>query len=120
MNQVPIYISVSDIEKMCEAGGEDIGNYGLPELFEFLHQIGFDLTHLGYAVCEHMPKHRNTPITCGMLHAVERQDREWLNNPMCSFENIIQAQDDVDHKVDLRVMSRYYNTDDMIKQMKEA
>lgn len=119
MAKVPIYISVSDIDEMCAKGGKSVGDFSLMELFEFLHQIGFEDSQIEYEECLHYTKHGKVPVFGGRLISWERQDKEWMQHPWCTFENIMSSQTDEDHKIDLRVMSKMYTTEDMINKLKE-
>jgi len=119
MTKVPIYISVNDIDEMCAKGGKNVGDFSLLELFEFLHQIGFEVDQLEYEECLHYTKYGKTPVFAGRLISYERQDDEWMNHPWCTFENLISGQRDEVHKMDLRAMSKQWTTEDMINELKE-
>ena len=79
------------------------------ESFEkILYECGVDV-EAGYeiVVCEHRP-YTDKPfaVTCPMVQGVERQDSEWLNNPLCSWEVKKEVIRDPHLRAELKHMSR--------------
>jgi len=73
-----------------------------------LYESGVDL-EAGYDVvsCEHRP-YPTSPFTFNgpLVKAVERQDTEWLNNPICSWEAKVESTRDPYLRAELKNMSR--------------
>ena len=116
--KTPISLSLFDIEILLERNGQKLQDYDEESLKEALYSIGFDKKYLEEEVVLHRPifSPNNQPWHGKRFISFERQDKEWKNYRLCSLENIIGANEDMDHRLDLIRMSQRLNTLDILEK----
>ena len=116
--KTPISLSLFDIEVLLERNGAALEDYSDDVLKEALYSIGFDKKYLEEEVVMHRPifSPNNQPWYGKRFISFERQDKEWKQHRLCSLENIIGANEDMDHRIDLIRMSQRMNTLDIVEK----
>ena len=116
--KTPISVSLFDIEVLLERNGASLKGYSDDNLKEALYSIGFDKKYLEEEVVMHRPifSPNNQPWYGKRFISFERQDKEWKQHRLCSLENIIGANEDMDHRIDLIRMSQRMNTLDIVEK----
>ena len=116
--KTPISISLFDIGVLLERNGASLKDYSDDNLKEALYSIGFDKKYLEEEVVMHRPifSPNNQPWYGKRFISFERQDKEWKQHRLCSLENIIGANEDMDHRIDLIRMSQRMNTLDIVEK----
>lgn len=116
--KTPISLSLFDIEVLLERNGASLKDYSDDNLKEALYSIGFDKKYLEEEVVMHRPifSPNNQPWYGKRFISFERQDKEWKQHRLCSLENIIGANEDMDHRIDLIRMSQRMNTLDIVEK----
>ena len=116
--KTPISVSLFDIEVLLERNGAALEDYSDDVLKEALYSIGFDKKYLEEEVVMHRPifSPNNQPWYGKRFISFERQDKEWKQHRLCSLENIIGANEDMDHRIDLIRMSQRMNTLDIVEK----
>lgn len=116
--KTPISVSLFDIEVLLERNGASLKDYSDDNLKEALYSIGFDKKYLEEEVVMHRPifSPNNQPWYGKRFISFERQDKEWKQHRLCSLENIIGANEDMDHRIDLIRMSQRMNTLDIVEK----
>lgn len=112
MSKVPICISVFDIEyALAKAGMPELESFSKEHLAEALYSIGFDKNFIEIDEVLHRPIYskNNEPWFGKRFVSFERQDREWMFSGKSSLENVINSQEDSEHKKDLMLMSAESN-----------
>ena len=116
--KTPISVSLFDIEVLLERNGASLKDYSDDNLKEALYSIGFDKKYLEEEVVMHRPifSPNNQSWHGKRFISFERQDKEWKQHRLCSLENIIGANEDMDHRIDLIRMSQRMNTLDIVEK----
>lgn len=108
MSKVPISVSMFDIEYVINTAGKSLEDFSQEEINNALHEIGFQVQHIEIEECLHRPffSPNNEPWKGKRFVSFERQDTEWLRSGKATLENIIYANEDETHKLDLLMMSQ--------------
>lgn len=126
MSKVVYAVSFYDVNHILKQADKCVDMLAKQEIEQILFYVGMEIPKSKEVEVEevlHRPRYspNNEPWFGKRWIGFERQDKEWLFSSKCSLENVIQSQDDLEHKKDLVMMSRQSNnTAEMIEMAEEA
>lgn len=111
MAKVPFNVSVFDLNCFLSKMGMTVEDLSDIELEEILYSVGMDKNGVGAEEVVHRPRYspNNEPWFGKRFTGFERQDKEWMYGGKATLDNVINSQDDLEHKKDLLMMSRQAN-----------
>lgn len=111
MAKVPFNVSVFDLNCFLSKVGMTVEDLSDVELEEILYSVGMDKKGVESEEVLHRPQYspNNEPWFGKRFTGFERQDKGWMYGGKATLDNVINSQDDLEHKKDLLMMSRQAN-----------